>query len=48
MVSALDLRLRRSRVRSPAASLSGNDLMQVVYRRASVAKKYNLVPVKGR
>jgi len=50
VVRALDLRLRRSRVRSPAAPLSGNNLGQVVHIHecASVTKQYHLVPVEGR
>ena len=44
---ALDLRLRRSRVRLPAVPFSGSNLGQVVHTRASVTKQYNLVSVKA-
>jgi len=47
-VMDLDLRLQKSRVRTSAVPLSGNNLGQVVHTRVSVAKQYNLVPVKGR
>ena len=47
MVRALDLRLKRSRVRLPAVPLSANNLGQVVHTCASVTKHYKLVPVKG-
>jgi len=51
MAGALDLRLKMSRVRISAVPLSGNNgLGQVVYTHtcSSVAKQYNLVPVKER
>jgi len=45
---AMDLRLKRSRVRISAVQPSGNNLGQVVYTYASVTKQYNLVTVKQR
>ena len=49
MVRALDLRLKRSRVRISAVPLSGNNLgHSCSHTCASVTKQYNLVPVKGR
>jgi len=47
MVTALTLRLERSRVQLPSVPLPVNDLGQVVHTRASVTKQYNLVPVAG-
>ena len=46
MVRALDLRLKRSRVRISAVPLSGNNLGQVVHTHVPVTKQYSLVPVK--
>ena len=48
VVTALDLRLKRSRVQILAVPLSGNNLEQVVHTRVPVIKQYNLVPVNGR
>ena len=49
MVRALDLGLRRSRVRLPASRFQVTTLGKLfTHTRASVAKQYNLVPVKGR
>jgi len=48
MVRALDLRLKRLRVRILTVPRFDNNLGQVVHTRASVTKQYNLVPVKGR
>ena len=53
VAGALDLRLKRSRVRISAVPLSGNNLGQVIHThththtRASVAKQYNLIPVRA-
>ena len=47
-LSVTGLRHIRLQVRLPAVPLSGNNLGQVVHTCASVAKQYNLVPVKGR
>jgi len=47
VVRAVDLRLKKSRVRISAVPLSGNNLGQVVSIRVPVTKQYDLVPVKG-
>ena len=40
--------IERSRVRLPAAALSGNDLGQIVYTNVPLfIKQYNLVPCEG-